>query len=160
MNETAPIQLPDDDLDLLAESGRRVGKLTVFLIAAVLAGVAFIGGVAVQKHFSPSASFTMPSGFSGRPGGMGSNAEQRTPVGASASVQAPAVVGTVAKISGRTLTVKNFAGESVLVKVPAGTSISDSSDTALEGLEKGVSVSVVGEKADDGTVTATSITAS
>nr|WP_269328550.1 DUF5666 domain-containing protein [Kineosporia babensis] len=103
----------------------------------------------------------MPGGYGG--GRSGGASGPGTSAGGdsadSAASAAPAVVGTVTKVSGRTLTVKNFADESVTVKVPKGTTISDSSDSALKGLAKGVSVSVVGEKADDGTITATSITA-
>jgi hypothetical protein len=46
------------------------------------------------------------------------------------------------------------------VKVPKGTTVTNSSDSALSGLAQGASVSVVGTKAADGTVTATSITVS
>ncbi|WP_285616490.1 DUF5666 domain-containing protein [Kineosporia sp. NBRC 101677] len=170
-----------DDLDLLAENGRKVTRLTVFLMAAVLAALAFVGGVVVQKQFGTSGGASamggMPSGMAGGMGGSmpgggyggggfggaaagGANSQQRTGGGAESASATPVVVGTVTKVSGRTLTVKNFAGKSVTVKVPAGTTVSDSSDSALSGLAKGVSVSVVGEKASDGTVTATSITAS
>ncbi|GAB3243627.1 DUF5666 domain-containing protein [Kineosporia babensis] len=191
-DQTAPAGLDlsaaapaEDDLDLLAEGGRRVTRVTVFLIAAVLVGLAFIGGVVVQKQFGSTSAGGFPGGASamgggggmpgygggqsgGMPGGYGGGRSggasgPGTSAGGdsadSAASAAPAVVGTVTKVSGRTLTVKNFADESVTVKVPKGTTISDSSDSALKGLAKGVSVSVVGEKADDGTITATSITA-
>ncbi|MBT0773024.1 hypothetical protein KIH74_29040 [Kineosporia sp. J2-2] len=186
----APVQPVDDDLDLLAESGRKVGKVTLALAAAVLVGVAFIGGVVVQKQWGSSNSGS-PGGMSamgggsaegmggsgGFPGGAGvygasgmnsggrgrdsSSESQDSGTGsASGGSSTPVVVGTVTKVSGRTLTVKNFAGTSVTVKVPAGTTITDSSDGALDGLAKGASVSVAGTTADDGTVTATAVTVS
>lgn len=172
---TQPGWNTEDDLDLLAESGRRVNKLTIALMAAVLIGIAFIGGVLVQKQIGtssggfPSGGMSamgggmpggMTGGYGGFGGGRGSGASQPGTSGSTeVSTGTPVVVGTVAKLSGRTLTVKNFADESVTVKVPKGTTISNSSDSALDGLAKGDSVSVVGEKAADGTVTASSITA-
>jgi len=190
-----PIEPAHDDLDLLAEPVRRVTRLTLILIAAVIAGVAFVGGVVVQRQVGGSAgtagggaASAMPGGASGfggfgaESGGFGGGANGfgggsgdadgsdadtgRTDAGRggagadSASSGAPVVVGTVTRISGRTLTVKNFAGSVITVKVPVGTTISDSSKTALGGLTKGVAVSVVGSEAADGTVTASSITAS
>ena len=163
-------QIEDDDLDLLAESGHKVTRLTIVLMAAVLAGVAFIGGALVQKQVGqsdtafpasamPAMGGQMPGGRGGYGGGGFAGSQQGTSGGAATPASAPVVVGTVVKVSGRTLTVKNFADKSVTVKVPKGTTISDSSNSALNGLAKGVSVSVVGKKAADGTVTATSITA-
>lgn len=180
----APIEPAADDLDLLAEPERKVTRLTVILAAAVIAGLAFVGGVMVQKQFGTSAgaaggmsaaSGQMPSGSgeSGEfPGGAGGFGEGMGDAGAAASAgtggdsaaaadtATPVLVGTVTKVSGNTLTVKNFGGVTVTVKVPAGTTISDSSDTALSGLAKGATVSVTGTEADDGTVTASTITAS
>ena len=206
----APIQPADDDLDLLAENGRKVTRVTVLLMAAVLAGVAFLGGVVVQKQWGSASSSGFPGGgtaaagrqggygqtggFGGAAGGYGGAAggfggaapeggtTQGTGGGAAGgaaggatggtaaggtaggatggtAAATPVVVGTVTKVSGRTLTVKNFGCKSITVKVPKGTTISNSSDSALGGLAKGVSVSVAGTKAADGTVTATSITA-
>jgi hypothetical protein len=58
-------------------------------------------------------------------------------------------------ISGSTLKVTNFAGTIVTVTVPVTTTVTV---TGLGGLTVGAPVSVVGTKAADGTVTATSIT--
>ncbi|GAA3605514.1 hypothetical protein GCM10022223_21590 [Kineosporia mesophila] len=184
--DQAPIQPADDDLDLLAESNRRMGKVTIALMAAVLAGLAFIGGVAVQKQFGNSSGGAPGGGMSAMGGGQsrggygqsgalpgggggyggGGFGGQSGSAGGSAGASgnqastSPVVVGTVTKVSGRTLIVKNFSGTAVTVKVPQGTTVTDSSATALSGLVKGVSVSVVGTKAGDGVVTATSISAS
>lgn len=187
----APVRPADDDLDLLAESGRKVTKVTVVLMVAILAGIAFLGGAVVQKQWGSSTSTNgfraaaaaagaRQGGFGGAEGGFGGAAggygggfgggTQGGPgtgaatgstgsTGSTGTSATPVVVGTVTKVSGRTLTVKNFGGKSVTVKAPKGTTVTNSSASALSGLDKGSSVSVVGTKAADGTVTATSITA-
>jgi hypothetical protein len=196
-----PVRPAGDDLDLLAESGRKVTRITVILMAAILAGVAFLGGAVVQKQWGSTSSsgfgtggtaaagraggFGAEGGFGGQAGGFGGGAEggfggaaggttggttggtgtqggQGTGTGSTGSTgtsATPVVVGTVTKVSGRTLSVKNFGGKTITVKVPKGTTITSSSDSALSGLAKGASVSVAGSTASDGTVTATSITA-
>ncbi|MDP9826809.1 DUF5666 domain-containing protein [Kineosporia succinea] len=178
----------DDDLDLLAESNRRMGKVTIALMAAVLAGLAFIGGVVVQKQFGNSSAGAPGGGMSAMGGnrsggygqsggvqggygggggfggggmpGQGSGTAQGGSAAQSETASTPVVVGTVTRISGTTIVVKNFSDKSVTVKVPQGTTVSSSTDSALTGLSKGDSVSVAGTTADDGVVTATSITAS
>jgi hypothetical protein len=174
----APIEPADEDLDLLAESNRRPGRLTITLIAAILAGVAFGGGVLVQKHYGGTTAAAaglgtagaggfnrnlaggVPGGY-GNFGGAGAGAAGGAQAGggAAAAADSPSVVGTVVKVSGTTVTVKNFAGKLITVKVPAGTTISLSSTLTLTGLKAGTSVSVVGTAAADGSVTASAVTA-
>jgi hypothetical protein len=68
------------------------------------------------------------------------------------------VVGTVTKLSGSSLTVKNLGGKSVKVKIPAGATITVVAGKKLTTLKTGATVSVAGTTATDGTVTATAIT--
>ncbi|NHC45113.1 hypothetical protein [Motilibacter aurantiacus] len=75
-----------------------------------------------------------------------------------ADASTPAVVGQVVSVQGDTLTVKNFAGKTVTVKVPEGTAVTSSSSVDLSQLVAGTSVSVAGTTADDGSVTASSVT--
>jgi hypothetical protein len=198
-----PIEPAEEDLDLLEESHNKPGRLTIFLAVAILAAVAFIGGVAAQKHWGGTSS-TAAGGFAARAGAVGRTAgrtggfgegggfggaggfeggtggftgQAGTGAGAggtaaaggggggtaagggTASTGTPVVVGTVSKVSGTTITVKNFAGKSVTVKVPASASVTVTGKAALKGLKAGESISVVGTKASSGTVTATSVTA-
>lgn len=177
----APIEPAEEDLDLLAESNRRPGKLTVVLLAGILAAVAFGGGALVQKHYGTSSSSASASGFPGRslggqgsggfPGGQGgfpgaegglgtgSASGGSAGGGGTAAAATPAVVGTVVKVSGTTVTVKNFGGKLIKVKVPAGTAISLSSTLKVTGLKKGTTITVVGTSATDGSVTASAVTA-
>jgi hypothetical protein len=172
----AAIGPADEDLDLLAESNRRPGKLTITLAAGILVAAAFVGGVLVQKHYGTAATPAASSrfnrqlaGFGGGAGGGGGGggfggygnlgAGGATGGGAAAAADTPAVVGQVVKVSGTTVTVKNFAGKTFTVKVPAGTTISLSSSLSLTGLKAGTSVSVVGKTAADGSITASAVTA-
>jgi hypothetical protein len=178
----APIEPAEEDLDLLADSNRRPGKLTVTLMAGILAAAAFGGGVLVQKHYGGTATQAggrgtagaaagFPRNFGGGAGGYGNfgggggtgGAGQTGGAGggaaAGAAADTPSVVGTVVKVSGTTVTVKNFAGKIITVKVPDGTTISLSSTLSLTGLKAGTTVSVVGATAADGSVTASAVTA-
>jgi hypothetical protein len=177
-----PMAPAEDDLDLLAESNRRPGKLTTLLIAGILAVLAFGGGVVVQKHYGSSSSGSAAAGGFGQraggaggtggfPGGAGGGTGAAggtgtgtgtaggTGTAAGADASTPAVVGTVVKVSGTTVTVKNFAGKTVKVTVPASTAISLSSALKLTGLKAGTSISIVGTTAADGSVTASAVTA-
>jgi hypothetical protein len=177
-----PIEPADEDLDLLADSNRRPGRLTVFLLAGILVAGAFVGGAVAQKHFGAPAAAAASgrqgaagfgrqfggtgtfgggsggSGGFGGFGGAGGSAAGGSAAGGAAA-DTPAVVGQVVKVSGTTVTVRNFAGKTVTVKVPAGTAVSLSSALSLSGLKAGTSVSVVGTKAADGSITASAVTA-
>jgi hypothetical protein len=161
---------PDDDLDLHEGWERpRIGTLTVLLAVGVLAVAAFIGGVLVQKNHDAglaSASGTraraagafpaggFPAGGFGAGTGAGAGAGAGGPTAAAAAP--PVVVGTVAAVKGSDLTVKNFAGATVVVHVPAGTPVTL---PGLIPLAPGMTVSVTGTKAADGSVTATAVVA-
>jgi hypothetical protein len=172
-----PMEPADDDLDLLAVSNRRPSRLTITLIAGILAAVAFVGGVQAQKQWggsSAAAATGAPGGAAGFQrgggggygggaagfGGAGAGATGGAAAGGgAAAADTPAIVGTVVKVSGTTVTVKNFAGKTVTVKVPAGTTVSLSSTLSLTGLKAGTSVSVVGTTGSDGSITASAVTA-
>jgi hypothetical protein len=95
----------------------------------------------------------------GSAAGTGSGAAGSGAAGSGAAAATPVVVGTVSKLSGSTLVVKNFGGKSVTVKITAATTFSLPAKLAVSGLKKGTSVSVAGSTAKDGTVTASSVTA-
>jgi hypothetical protein len=177
----------DEEFEALMARHRRPGRLTIALAVAVVAALTFVGGVMVQKHYGSSATATgldasgFPAGmpaalraaagpgaggfgdFAGGPAsaggepGTGGQASSGTQAGAAAS---PSVVGTVLKISGNTVTVRNFAGKNVMVRVPKAATITVPAGSTLGGaLRRSATVSVVGTASSDGgTVTATSIT--
>ncbi len=99
-------------------------------------------------------------GGTGAAAGTGTGAGPGAAGGTGGTASAvPVVVGTVTRISGTTMVVKNLGGKSVTVKVPttATISIKVGSSLAGAGLKKGATVSVAGSTAASGEVTATSV---
>jgi hypothetical protein len=175
-----------DLLDTVWAPPRRISRLTVLLAGGLVAAIGFGGGVLVQKNHDAGIStssaagagaaaraFARANGFGGATGGgfgagtgasagtggagsgTGSGAAGSGSTGSGSAVSGPpVVVGTVVSLVPGTLVVQNFAGTKVTVHVPAGTPVTT---TSLSGLRAGVSVSVTGTKAADGTVTATSV---
>lgn len=170
-----------EDLELLDQGWtppRRVNRFTVLLAAGLVAALGFAGGVLVQKNHDSGQAGTPGAGTSGRAlaangfagagggfaggfggafpgGGTTGGTGSGTGSGAGTGSGTPVVVGTVVSVGRGSFVVKNFAGTQVTVRVPAGASITT---RGLTGLRTGVSVSVVGTKAGDGSVTATSVT--
>lgn len=91
-------------------------------------------------------------------GGAAGGGNAAGAAGGTAAAAAPVVVGTVTKLSGSSLTVKNLGGKSVKVKVPEGATITLVAGKSLTALKIGSTVNVAGKTATDGTVTATIIT--
>jgi hypothetical protein len=107
----------------------------------------------------PGGAAGAPGGAAAAPGGAGTGAGGTAAGGTSGAATAvPVVVGTVTKLSGSSLTVKNLGGKSVKVTVPSGATITLVAGKSLTMLKTGATVSVAGTTAADGTVTATSIT--
>ena len=91
---------------------------------------------------------------SGAPGASGASGASSAP--SSAAATAPAVVGTVSSVSDGDLVVENFAQKTVTVHVPATATVTA---PGLAGVAAGMTVTVVGTKAADGSITATSVVA-
>jgi len=180
----APVEAADDDLDLLAEVNHRPSRATIVLIAGIIAALAFLGGSVVQKKYGATSTSGqaagLPSGFGARAaGGYGNfgggfpgapaggtaaggaaagGAAGGTTGGTTTAAATPVAVGTVTKISGSSLTLKNLGGKTVKVTIPEGASITLVAGKKLTTLKAGVTVSVAGKVATDGSVTATSVT--
>ncbi|MFI7585693.1 hypothetical protein ACIB24_01295 [Spongisporangium articulatum] len=180
-HEVEPIDPLDEEL-LAEEAKRRPGKLTLALAAGIVLVGAFAGGVLVQKHYGDSGSSALPGGanFANRAGvegfpsggfpgggegfpggaavtGTGGGTGAGTSTGGSSTSSTPAVVGTLTKVSGKSLTVKNFGGKYVKVAMTDDTTVT--MPASLSKLVQGTTVSVVGTTGDDGTVKATAVTA-
>lgn len=128
---------------------RRVPALTKGLIVGILMVVAFGGGVMIQKQHdagSASASSGVPS-FS--TAGVPSF---------STAASGPVVVGTVVGVAGNDVTVKDLGGSTHVVHVSATTGLATTSVDWSTSLKPGTTVSVNGTKADDGSITATTVT--
>jgi len=172
----------DDDLfdeEWLA-TDKKHHRLRTALVVLLLASCVFLAGALVQKHFGSSSSgsaATSAAGGSGLPslpegggfpggsfptGGAGASGDATSSPGDSAGqsdTTAPAVVGTIKKISGSTWTVVDFGGNAHRVRVGDQTQVTHPLGSGDDDVIRvGADVSVVGETADSGLVTATAVT--
>ncbi|GAA1684786.1 hypothetical protein GCM10009830_35150 [Glycomyces endophyticus] len=152
--EIAP--MPDDLEQALAKRRPWTNKATKWIAAAVLVAGGFAGGVAVQQQWGadagtgtadtggmPDMSAMAEGGFpgGGMPGGFGG---QET-------------TGTVTAVDGATVTITTEDGTEVTVITGDDTAVTSSEAIDLSGLAAGDTVTVTGETADDGTVTADAV---
>lgn len=164
------IEEPDRD-DLSAELAAAAPKKwwnkgTIGLgVAALLMG-GFLGGVQAQKQWG--ATTTVASGFPG--GGMnrsgtGSGFPRTGASGAAfpgTEATAAASNGTTGKVklvNGKTIYVETEDGTVVTVKTDGSTTVNTATKGKLSDVKAGQSITVEGETGDDGSVTATTVTA-
>ncbi|MFD9699853.1 hypothetical protein [Lentzea sp. NPDC059081] len=158
---TNPLDQPlENDLSAqLKERKAGFGKTTVILGVAVLAIVAFVGGVFVQKSFG-STQTPARQNAAGRqfPGGNGtppSGAQQRPNGG---NFGGRGTVGTIDHVDGTTVYVKTQNGKVVKVTTSDSTKVEVTSEGKLTDLKDGQQVVVQGQAGQDGTVTGQTIT--
>lgn len=145
---------------LLARRRKRLPKLTLALLAAVLAGAVFIGGVEVQKHYgkastSSNAAAGFPAAFAARAagaGGAGVNPAAFLGGGGGATS------GTVTLIKGRALYVTDASGNTVLVHTTATSRFTKSITASRRTVHPGDTVTVTGSQNKDGSVAARQVT--
>ncbi|MBP2472632.1 hypothetical protein JOF53_001504 [Crossiella equi] len=154
---------PVDEKDLgaqLTEAGKGPSRLTLGLAAAALAAVAFAGGLWASAAFGGDTAVAGPGARGGGAGGFGGGARP------SGAPQAPGggggarggTVGTVDRVEGDTLYLKTANGTEVRVKISADTPVNLTEPGKVADLKPGDSVSVQGERAQDGSVTARQLT--
>jgi len=159
----------DDGFDD-APPGRRLPRVTLLLLAALLVAAGFAGGILVQKHAAPATAATgVPSFGGGFPtggfpaGGAGQGASTGaatgTGTGSSSTTDSPVVIGTVVGVDGTTVIVKDLGGTQHKVTTTPSTTVSETKTLPTNQLKAGQSVVVNGSKKSDGTITATSVTA-
>lgn len=157
---------PDDDAEYLEPPPKRhVPALTKLLVVGILVAISFAGGVLVQKEHDASLTSAVPA-FRGGAGGLpafpsGAGATgggSSTSGGSSTAASGPVLVGTVESVSGGDITVKDFGGKTHAVHTGATTGLATTGADWSTSLPPGTTVSIEGTKADDGTVTATTIT--
>ena len=159
---TVDLQTIDDDDADFAElpPKRRVPLITKLLLVGILVAAGFGGGVMIQKNLgasSASASSAFPNFAGGPPAGFPTGGGTgRGSTGATGS--GPVVVGTVVSVSGNDVTVKDLGGTTHVVHVTATTGLASTGVDWSTSLQTGATVSVNGTKADDGSVTATTVT--
>ena len=122
----------------------------------------FTGGVLTQKHHDAgtSASSTgFPSlGAGGFPTGLGGGAPGAATSGGATTTTGPAVIGTVVKVVGQIMTVKDLGGKSHVIHLTGTTKATKTTTIDLDALKAGTTVTVSGTTSADGSVSATTIT--
>ncbi|GLY06317.1 MULTISPECIES: hypothetical protein [Actinoplanes] len=139
-------------------------KGTVVLGVGLLLMGGFLGGVQAQKQWgTSSASAAGPGGSGGgRSGGFPSGMSASGAPGGGGFGQQQAAssdtAGKVKLVNGTTIYVETEDGSVVTVKTGAGTTVSTAEKGKLSDVKAGDSVTVEGDTADDGSVTATTVT--
>jgi hypothetical protein len=131
---------------------------TVALFGVLIALGGIWGGAALQRSHGTSsgtsaAASSLASLFRGR-GASGTGGA----TGAS-GFAAAAATGTVTEVSGSTLYVTNASGALVKVTVGPSATVNRNAKSSLGSLQVGDTVVVEGSKASNGSVTATSVSA-
>ena len=133
-----------------------IAPLPLALLAVLIAAAGFIGGVLVQKGQQDSTATGAAAGlpdFAGGPPGAG-GAGQGAGGGA-----ANATVGEVSSVKGKTIYVTDGQGNTVAVKANSASEVTRTADSDVRNVKPGDTVIVQGAKRDDGSVRASSITA-
>jgi hypothetical protein len=128
--------------------------VTGALIAVVLVALGFTGGVLVQKS-AGAATTTTPAAAGARPNFAGGGQGR----GGQAGGGAQPTVGEVSSKNGRTLYVKGSDGTTVKVRLDANAKVSRTAKASAHAIHPGDTVVVQGAKSANGTVKATSVTA-
>lgn len=162
----------DDGLaDLLAtrRSRRGLPKVTVALVGAALVAAGFIGGVQVEKAQGSTSGggggrAAAGAGAAGTGASAGTGRNFRSFLGGTGGgaggAAGGAVSGTVKLIQGNTIYVEESNGDIATVTTSGTTTVRVSSTSTLSSLTPGTTVTVLGSAGTDGSVAATSITAS
>jgi Domain of unknown function (DUF5666) len=153
--------------------GFRVNWLTAVLVVLLIAGGGIWGGAELQKHDGSSSTsgtsafasalasrFGAGRGTTGRgTGGTGGASRFGGATGAGAGGSGAAATGTVTEVQGSTLYVTNAAGNLVEVKLSPTTTVTRDAKTTPGDLVPGDTVIVEGTTAKNGTVSASSVSA-
>ncbi|HEX5310010.1 MAG TPA: hypothetical protein VFW38_13140 [Solirubrobacteraceae bacterium] len=155
--------------------GVGANPLGVALLCALLTVCGFIGGVFVEKGQGQSSAASTGTGAlasrlaalrgggsSGSRGGSGSRGSSSLAqlAGAAGSGGAGPTIGQVAYVSGDSLYVTSFEGNTIKVTASAGASVTRTVKSALKSIHPGETVIVTGSNGSDGTIHAQSIRAS
>jgi hypothetical protein len=171
---TAPPADADEE-DYPPQPPRRVGRLTVALLAALIAGVGVLVGVQIERmaggqgSVAPGTAVPSGAGFpggasqgSGRRGVPGGDDQGQLQPGSPTSSDSAngsarlAVVGTVAAVHKSAVTVTDLGKSKHEVKITSSTTVTK--PYRRGALRAGDTVAVTGSTASDGSITATNIT--
>jgi hypothetical protein len=171
MTTTADTALPTDDYDtelLPLPRRRRLPFITALLALGLVAAIAFIGGVEIQKHYGATATGAAAGAAAGRAGfaarfagAGGAPAGGFGGAGAGGVGSGPAAggssTGIVTAIKGSTLYVTDLTGNTL--KVKAGSAkVQRTVSGSVKTLHPGDTITLQGPKQKDGSYRATTIT--
>jgi hypothetical protein len=139
----------------LTQAKRGFGKVTIGLGIAVLALVAFFGGV--WAHSAIAGSDNQAAVQPQRSGGQGGMRLGTPPPGGGGGMRA-GTLGTVDRVEGDTIYLKMPDGTEVKVSTSDTTKVETTVPGKLADITAGSSVMVQGQRSDDGSVTAETIT--
>jgi hypothetical protein len=144
---------------------------TVVLAAITLLVGGFVGGLQAQKNWgtpdTPTARPGANFGGQNRSGYGAAGGTPNFPAGAQAQAggqaragaAAGATTGKVKLVNGTTIYIETADGSVVTVKTDGKTTVSTAAKSKLTDVKAGQSVAIQGTTATDGTVTATTVTA-
>jgi hypothetical protein len=160
-----PITDIEPDPALVGELQRRraITPVTRGLLALVIAGGAFLGGVLVERsQAKTTSSSALPAGVPANIAALFGGARSSTTVAGAAGNAAASgtTFGTVKLVDGDNVYVSDAQGNVVKVATNASTKITVSQAASIATLKPSTTVIVQGKTGSDGTVTATSISQS
>ncbi len=126
----------------------------IALLGVLVCALGFIGGVLVQKSQQDSSSSGLPSNlpnFANAGGGNGGAAGSGAGGGTT--------IGEVSSVKGKTLYVTDTQGNTVAVGTTSSSNVTRTAESGVRKVKPGDNVIVQGSKRDDGSVRASSITA-
>jgi hypothetical protein len=138
-----------------------MNNLTIALVVVIAALGGFYGGAKVEQGKVPAAAASpvLPAGGgAGGAGGAGATGGTGGTGGGGFGGFARGTAGQVTAISGNTLTITTAAGQQVKVQLSDTTTITKTVQGSRTDLQQGATVTVAGQRAADGSVTATSVT--
>jgi hypothetical protein len=151
----------------------KLPSLTMALVAAVLTGAGFLGGVLLEKHQAGSSSSSPLASVlaGGRPPNLGSgglpNLGGGGTAGASGAGSAAGLafgrgttIGTVKLVDGNTIYIQGFTGSLTKVTTTPATKILITAAGTIKDLRPGETLMIQGPRHGSGTVAATSVTES
>jgi len=146
--------------DLPPRPGNRfLRPLPLALIALLIASLAFLGGVRIQKSNQAGGSSASPFGAGGVPSFLseaGGGAAGGGVPSLTGSGQGSGITGTVTSVSGKTVYVKNSEGTVLAVKAGAGATVTRTANSEAKAIHPGDSIVVEGTRRGSN-VTASSI---
>ncbi|HXQ58821.1 MAG TPA: hypothetical protein VN799_01950 [Acidimicrobiales bacterium] len=153
-----PTAADDDDEwpDRGPRKGIRMSVPTVALLGLLIAAGGIWGGAALQRSQGTSTSTGAASTFASLFGGRGAGTTGGLAGGGALGA---AATGTVTEVQGSTLYVTNASGALVKVTVGPSVTVNRNAKSSLGSLQVGDTVVVQGTKATDGSVTASSVSA-